>query len=77
MMIREPPKKVGTKELKVNIPVKYHLQLHGLKVLEGRQIHGVVEEALDRYFASMKLPGPALAARPAGASGSQVASGSS
>ena len=56
MMIREPPKKVGMKELKVNIPIKYHLQLHSLKVLEGRQIHGVVEEALDRYFASIKMP---------------------
>lgn len=56
MMIRTPPKKLGTKELKVNIPVKYHLQLHSLKVLEGRQIHGVVEEALDRYFATLKLP---------------------
>lgn len=69
MMIREPPKKVGTKELKVNIPVKYHLQLHSLKVLEGRQIHGVVEEALDRYFASMKLPNPAakVGAAPTGA----------
>lgn len=50
MMIRDPQKKATTKELKVNIPVKYHLQLHSLKVLEGRQIHGVVEEALDRYF---------------------------
>jgi len=50
MLIRERPKKPGMKELKVNIPVKYHLQLHSLKVIEGRQIHGVVEEALDRYF---------------------------
>lgn len=50
MMINDPPRKATTKELKVNIPVKYHLQLHSLKVLEGRQIHGVVEEALDKYF---------------------------
>ena len=50
MMINAPAKKDGTKELKVNIPVKYHLQLHQLKVLEGRQIHGVIEEALDLWF---------------------------
>ena len=50
MLINDPPKKVGTKELKVHIPVKYHLQLHQLKVLEGRQIHAVIEEALDQWF---------------------------
>ena len=54
MMIRERVKKPGMKELKVNIPVKYHLQLHSLKVMEGRQIHGVVQEALDKYFESLK-----------------------
>ena len=55
MLIRERPKKPGMKELKVNIPVKYHLQLHSLKVMEGRQIHGVVQEALDQYFAALKV----------------------
>lgn len=59
MMIKEKPKKPGMKELKVNIPVKYHLQLHSLKVMEGRQIHGVVQEALDKYFASMRADPPA------------------
>ena len=54
MLIKEKPKKPGMKELKVNIPVKYHLQLHSLKVMEGRQIHGVVQEALDKYFASLR-----------------------
>ncbi|HUR68923.1 MAG TPA: hypothetical protein VM370_06720 [Candidatus Thermoplasmatota archaeon] len=54
MLIKERPKKPGMKELKVNIPVKYHLQLHSLKVMEGRQIHGVVQEALDKYFASLR-----------------------
>ena len=51
MMINDPPKMQGTKELKVHIPVKYHLQLHQLKVLEGTQIHSVIEEALDAWFA--------------------------
>jgi len=54
MMIKERAKKPGMKELKVNIPVKYHLQLHSLKVMEGRQIHGVVQEALDKYFSSLR-----------------------
>jgi len=54
MLIRERPKKPGMKELKVNIPVKYHLQLHSLKVMEGRQIHGVVQEALDKYFENLR-----------------------
>ncbi|MFA5861502.1 MAG: hypothetical protein WDA16_07390 [Candidatus Thermoplasmatota archaeon] len=54
MMIREYVKKPSMKELKVNIPVKYHLQLHSFKVMEGRQIHGVVQEALDAYFESLK-----------------------
>jgi hypothetical protein len=54
MLIREQTKKPAMKELKVNIPVKYHLQLHSLKVMEGKQIHGVVQEALDRYFESLR-----------------------
>lgn len=54
MMIRDPPKQDRTKELKVHVPVKYHLQLHSLKVLEGRQIHLMVQEALDQYFESLR-----------------------
>jgi hypothetical protein len=54
MMIRDPPKQDRMKELKVHVPVKYHLQLHSMKVLEGRQIHLMVQEALDQYFAALK-----------------------
>lgn len=50
---RETPAET-MKELKVSIPVRYHLQLHTLKVLEGRQIHAVVQEALNGYFANMR-----------------------
>jgi hypothetical protein len=50
MLIREAPKRTAPKELKVNIPVRYHLQLHQLKVVEGRQMNAVVREALDLYF---------------------------
>ena len=38
--------------------MEYHLQLHSLKVMEGRQIHGVVQEALDKYFASLRPDAP-------------------
>lgn len=57
-MINDPPKKHGTKELKVHIPVRYHLHLHQLKVLEGRQIHGVIEEALDMWFMRLNAGQP-------------------
>lgn len=53
MLIKEAPKRPAAKELKVNIPVRYHLQLHQLKVLEGRQMNAVVREALDLYFQSI------------------------
>lgn len=50
MMINEAVQRPAAKELKVNIPVRYHLQLHQLKVLEGKQMNAVVREALDLYF---------------------------
>lgn len=56
MLIREASKQPAAKELKVNIPVRYHLQLHQLKVLEGRQIHSVIEEALDVWFTKVGSP---------------------
>lgn len=41
-----------TKEVKVKIPVKYHVHLHSIKVLTGKGISDAVTEALDAYFAS-------------------------
>lgn len=38
------------KEIKVKIPVAYHVKLHTLKVLRGQEISSSVEAALDRYF---------------------------
>lgn len=60
MMIHDPPRSSGTKELKVNIPVKYHLQLHQLKVLQGSQIHAVIEEALDKWFEKLNEHGASV-----------------
>jgi len=39
------------KEVKVKIPVHYHVRLHSMKVLTGKQISDAVTEALDAYFA--------------------------
>lgn len=38
------------KEIKVKIPVEYHIKLHTLKVLKGQSISNTVEKALTRYF---------------------------
>lgn len=38
------------KEIKVKIPVEYHIKLHTLKVLKGQSISDTVERALTRYF---------------------------
>lgn len=38
------------KEIKVKIPVEYHVKLHTLKVLKGENISTTVEKALIRYF---------------------------
>lgn len=38
------------KEVKVKIPVNYHIKLHSMKVLTGKQISEAVTEALGEYF---------------------------
>ncbi len=38
------------KEIKVKIPVDYHIKLHTIKVLRGQTISNSVETALKRYF---------------------------
>ena len=39
------------KEIKVMIPSGQHVRLHGYKVLTGKTISSMVNEALDLYFA--------------------------
>lgn len=39
------------KEIKVMIPSGQHKKLHGYKVLTGKTISSMVNEALDNYFA--------------------------
>lgn len=38
------------KEIKVRIPLDYHIKLHTLKVLKGQSISDTVEIALQKYF---------------------------
>jgi hypothetical protein len=52
--------RLGTaKEIKVKIPVGYHIKLHTLKVLKGQSISDTVEIALQKYFS--QYPSPDLA----------------
>ncbi len=46
---QEQPDEV--KEIKVMIPSGQHTKLHGYKVLTGKTISSMVNEALDLYFA--------------------------
>jgi len=38
------------KEIKVKIPLQYHVQLHTARILRGKTISSLVEEALAAYF---------------------------
>ena len=52
------------KEIKVKIPVNYHIKLHTLKVLKGLSISDTVEMALAKYFRDRPFPDlPTLAAQ--------------
>ena len=58
-MLIEPKKDLNrVKEVKVRIPVTYHIKLHSMKVLTGKQISDTVTEALAEYFGGMTTPIP-------------------
>lgn len=42
------------KELKVKLPLKFHVKLHSLKLLRGKTMSGTVAEALDAYFSRVE-----------------------
>lgn len=51
MLISDPkPEAPREKEVKVKIPVSYHVRLHSMKVLTGKPISDAVTEALEAYF---------------------------
>ncbi|MBW3581510.1 MAG: hypothetical protein KY455_00275 [Euryarchaeota archaeon] len=51
-------KKTGNelKEMKVKVPLEYHIKLHGLKLLSNQSISKSVETALQKYFAELEGP---------------------
>jgi hypothetical protein len=61
---------LSLKEIKVRIPVAFHLKLHAFKVLKGKPISDTIVEALDAYFKAAEqrkhsahpseLPAPAM-----------------
>lgn len=51
MFIHDPkPDHDRAKEVKVKIPVSFHVRLHSMKVLTGKPISDTVTEALEAYF---------------------------
>lgn len=68
VLLHEKKPALDAKELRVKIHVEYHLKLHALKLLRGKNMSEAVEEALDHYFSVMHLNDEEAAAA-AGASG--------
>ena len=46
MLIESKKNLDRVKEVKVRIPINYHIKLHSMKVLTGKQISDTVTEAL-------------------------------
>jgi FKBP-type peptidyl-prolyl cis-trans isomerase (trigger factor) len=42
------------KEIKVKIPLDYHIKLHTVKVVKGQNISDTVKIALERYFEGLR-----------------------
>lgn len=50
------------KEIKVKIPLNYHIKLHTVKVVKGQNISDTVKQALEHYFTSLRVEQGAPAA---------------
>ncbi len=44
----------GEKEIKVKIPLDYHIKLHTVKVVQGTNISDTVRMALSEYFDDLR-----------------------
>jgi len=52
---RKKPASMGDdKEIKVRIPLDYHIKLHTVKVVSGVPISDTVKDALEAYFHELK-----------------------
>lgn len=67
MLLHEKKPALDAKELRVKIHVEYHLKLHALKLLRGKNMSEAVEEALDHYFQVMRIADEAEAQQKAAA----------
>jgi hypothetical protein len=47
-----------TKDLKVRLPMQYHMKLQTLKILKGKNMSESLCEALDMYFARQSARAP-------------------
>lgn len=47
---RKPTVMTEDKEIKVRIPLDYHIKLHTVKVVSGVPISDTVKQALESYF---------------------------
>ena len=62
MLIREYKGDLSQeKEVKVKIPMSFHVRLHSMKVLTGKPISDAVTEALEAYFQTHPLGHASLA----------------
>ncbi|HVL49419.1 MAG TPA: hypothetical protein VM889_12735 [Candidatus Thermoplasmatota archaeon] len=52
------------KEIKVKIPLDYHIKLHTVKVIKGQNISETVKAALAHYFQEMRMADAAIPAAP-------------
>jgi hypothetical protein len=50
---KKPATMSEDKEIKVRIPLDYHIKLHTVKVISGTPISDTVKNALDDYFKAM------------------------
>lgn len=44
------PPQPAMKEIKVNVPRAFHIQLHAVRILTGKRLSDIVTEALTTYF---------------------------
>lgn len=51
---KKPASLADDKEIKVRIPLDYHIKLHTVKVVSGVPISDTVKDALEAYFAELQ-----------------------
>lgn len=45
------PKTEPERQLRIKLPLRYHMDLHELKLVSGKSMARIVQDALDCYFA--------------------------